>query len=667
MPEPLTDDFELNEVEPQDDDTVRESADVEAVMKEYNDAREFDKAAREQYAVDRGYASGQKIKNWASDANLIGSFIDILVAFLYARNPDVSARAAPQVGGVDQNNQSFAETATIVVSNLWKRARLKRAARKVVRSTLSVGVGWLKVVMNNETRTDPQVQAQLNDLRENLNDLRGQAELISDPDTNELGDDELEAEIAEFERLQVSLQNRLEVVHQYGIAIDFVKAEDMQVSLDVDDLCDYLDADWVANEIFVRVDDIPKRFERLSKQDAKSATVYFQQKPKTRAQKEEWAASGDISGDGMRYNKGMQAGGGMQGDGPEYARVVEIWDNREGHIKTVVEGIKKWAVEPYQPPYWTSRFYPYFLLALFETDGERHPQSLSYRLKKLQDEYSTKRSNGRLTAERSVPGTIFDKRGMSPEDARKVEQSTHMEYIGLQSTTGDDIRKLFAAKPVPTVDPLVFDTRQVVTDMERISGVQEALSQSISVQKTATEAAIQDQGFNTRSSADRDMLEDLLNDLAQYCTELAIQAIPPDVVQRMAGPMSFWPTGMAPEDVVTLVEIEILAGSTGKPAKDAEQQAWSVILPLIQNMMMAIQQAQLQGNVPLAEAMRNLLAETFRRLDERVNIDQFIPQGELPSLLGAPTVPGAPEGPDNTGAAQSPEPEQTPAEANRLA
>lgn len=654
-----TPDFELQEVEERDEETVAESKDVKALVDEYNEARQFDEAARKQYQVDRGYASGNKIKNWASDANLIGSFIDILVAFLYARDPDISARAAAQVGGVSKDNQAFAETSTIVTSGLWRRARLKRAARKMVRSTLTIGVGWLKIIMNNETRQDPQVQSQLNDIAQNLEDLRATQEMIQDPE-NQLEMDELEAKVAEFERLQVSLQNRLEVVHKYGVAIDFVKGEDMQVSLDVDDITDYLDADWVANEMYVKKTELPKRFPRLKANDCKMATTYYAHKPKTRQQKEEESYGGGSSEDVMRFSKGTQSG---TGEGAEFARVIEVWDNRDGHIKTVVEGIQKFAVEPYQPPYWTSRFYPYFLLALFETDGERHPQSLSYRLKKLQDEYSSKRSNGRLTAERSVPGTIFNRGALTAEDAKKVEQSTHMEMVGLSSPTGDDVRKLFAAKPVPTVDPLVFDTRQVISDMERLSGVQEALSQTISTAKTATEAKIQDQGFNTRSSADRDMLEDVLNDIAVYSTELAIQSIPAEEVIRMAGPMSFWPEGMAPEDVVTLVELEVRAGSTGKPDKDGEQQNWSVILPLVQQIMLAIQNAQLMGNVPLAEAYRNLLAETFRRLDERVNVDQFIPQGPLQSMLGAPQVPGAEQG----GAQDSPEePRETAAEVNTL-
>jgi hypothetical protein len=280
----------------------------------------------------------------------------------------------------------------------------------------------------------------------------------------------------------------------------------------------------------------------------------------------------------------------------------------------------------------TSRFYPYFYLGFFEVDSERHPQSLSWRLKKLQDEYGSKRSNSRLTAERSVPGGLFDATGVKSEDVKKIEKSVHQEWVGIESMKGDDIRKLFTEKPVPKIDPLVFDTSSVIADMERVGGVQEALSQAVTVAKTATEAKIQDTGFASRTSADRDSLEDMLQDLAEYTLELAIQGMPLTQAQRIAGPKAFWPEGMAQQDIITLAEIDIVAGTTGKPDEEKERQSWSILLPLIQAIMKEIQLAQLTGNLPMAIALRELLAETFRRLDERVPVDKFVPQGELADL-----------------------------------
>src|SRR5208282_3593896 len=104
------------------EDEQKEFALVEKRWKQYNDARKFDENFRKQVAIDRRYAAGTSDLAWAVTTNLIGAFIDILVALLYARNPDVSVRKAPQV---DESNtyqmQIFARTLEIVISGLWKK------------------------------------------------------------------------------------------------------------------------------------------------------------------------------------------------------------------------------------------------------------------------------------------------------------------------------------------------------------------------------------------------------------------------------------------------------------------------------------------------------------------------------------------------------------------
>ncbi len=604
---------------------------VKSLMDEYNEAREFDKGAREQYQLDRTYASGNKQKNWASDANLIGTFIDILVSFLYARDPEVSALAAKNVGGVDQDNVDFAETAGIVISRLWKKGKLKKAARKMVRSTLSVGPGWLKVIMTHETRTDPLIKAKLNDLTDNIERLEFIKLQLDNEDEEELDADDIVVKLREAKQLEKSLNEKLEVIHRSGLAIDFVQADDMQVSLDVGYIDEHLEGDWNGNEIYVLVSDLRRRFKRLDKDDLTGLVTYNQVRPKSGHTSESRVAK---DGRSLRYTKADTGAG----TGAQFARVIEIWDKRDNHVKTIIEGVKKFAIPPYQPPYATSRFYPYFNLSLFPTDGERHPQSLSSRLEKLQDEYSSKRSNSRLAAERSVPGTIFDSTGVKPEDATKIENSASMEMIGINPMKGDDIRKLFAQKPIPTIDHSVFDTRPVIADMERVSGVQEAQSSAITTQKTATEAKIQESGFNTRTGADRDNLEDMLQDLSEYTLELAIQGMTHEMVVRIAGAEAFWPEEMAMEDIITLAEVEIVAGTTGKPKDEELRQSWSVALPLVQAIMVQIQQAQITGNTPMAVALLALLEETFRRLDERIDVNKFVPQGKPENL--APVVEG---------------------------
>jgi hypothetical protein len=617
---------------------------VKKAMKEHEMARAFDAPARKQFAIDRAYAAGKADQTWASDANLIGSFIDVLVAFLYARDPDMDTRPAEQVDSQPTRDQhAFADTLALVVPRLWKDGKLKKTARKAVRSALSVGPGWFKALMLTKTGRDPQIEKDLNDAQDNLRRIERLMKEMDEgstdsPDTLELRQQQLNEAIE-------GLNAQVEVIMRAGMAIDFVRADDIQVSLDVAELSDYLDADWIDHSIYVPQDDLKNRFERLTDNDVRAACVYYMRQPHTdKSTGSETPEFGEATHEKGQFTKLAPPNAEGQ-DVVKFARVIERWDKRDNLIRTMIDGTKRWAREPYPPPFATTRFYPFFYLSLFEVDGERFPQSLSWRLRKLQEEYATARSNFRRARERSVPGTVFNASQVDPKDARKLETSVAMEYIGIKPTDPNaDMRGIFAEKPVPRLNHNLYDTQPILSDMERISGVQEALQSTVQTAKTATEAEIQQSGFASRTSASRDALEEVMRELALYSVELALQAVPADQVQRIAGPLSFWPEGMDIEDILTLVEVDIDAGSTGKPNNHAERETWSIVMPIVLQLIKEIHMVQ-AVDPHLAEALANFLRETLKRLDDRLDVEKLIPMPGGGMMLppgGGPGGPGLP-------------------------
>lgn len=625
--------------------TATAEAELKAVKNlntEYKVAREFDRYAREQYNQDRRYAQGVASPNWASDANIIGSFIDILVSFIYAQNPDVSVRPGPQTGGQpDKNMTDFSETLQIVVSRLWRDARLKKTMRKMVRAALSVGAGWMKALVYSEQRRNPELEKQIRSVNDNLERIEALKKMLGEGDTSQ------DETMTKLNNQMTGLQGQVELLVKRGLCADFCRSEDVQISLDISDTADYIDADWISNDMYVTRDVLRSRFPDLTDEDCKTAAVYYQRQ--TGASDKNTAdtrATTDKSADGA-FTKDQQGGGSgvltMGGDKPvEFVKIVELWDHRDTLIKTFVDGVTKWPVQPYSPPQASTRFYPYFRLAFYEVDGSRHPQSLSWRLRKLQDEYSHTRSNNRLARERSVPGIVFNKGQLSEEDTRKITESTQQEWVGVQLTTPDaDINKIMTSKPIPRVDPALYDTNPIKYDMEVLSGVQEAQQGAQSSAKTATEANIQQSGFNSRTGADRDSIEDMLSDLAQYTAELSVQSLDIAYVQKIAGPLAFWPVGIETQDVLQMLEVEISAGTTGKPQAHADKETWATLMPLIMNALPQIQQLDVT-NPPLAKGYRNLINETLHRLDDRLDIDSIIPQSIAPPV--APGLPGAAPG-----------------------
>src|ERR1700679_1708725 len=445
----------------------KERAAVEKKWKEYDKAREFDSAFRKQVAIDRRYAAGTSDLSWAVTTNVIGAFIDILVALLYARNPDVSVRKSPQV---DESNtyqmQVFARTLEIVISSLWKRGNLKKPARRGVRSVLSNGEGWFKATMVSEKRPQPEVETALNDAQETHARIVAQQKLLEDPQNQD--PETLEAEKDEKEALIKELEEKVELAVNKMFVIDYVETENIQVSTDINCIENYTDADWIGNEIYICDDDALARFPRLTAQDMKSAKKYYQRAPKelTTRDMDNILPQGSMTAESAQAfttNTSSQ-------ESPSFVRVVEIWDRRDKQIRTMIDGIHKWAKEPYPPPYPTSRFYPYFYFAFYEVDGQRHAQSLSWRLYKLQDEYSSARSNFRLTRERSIPGVLFNATMLDEVEARKLTESKSQEYTALRpSDPQTPLANLFAPKPVQSIDMRLYDPTLIPNDMERIS------------------------------------------------------------------------------------------------------------------------------------------------------------------------------------------------------
>jgi len=638
---------------------------VKKWMDQYKAARAFDLAARVQYAKDRKYAAGLADTAWASDANLIGAFIDILVSFLFAQNPDVSVRPAEKVDETpDDTMTKFAQTLELVVSRLWKDGKLKQTGKKWVRAALSVGMGWLKGTFLTQQRPAPQLDQELSTYTDQLERIQAEQKAL----TEDQNGNDLEARKLAIQEAIVGLNARKQKQTRYGLMCDFVRSEDVQVSLDVSDITEYTEAEWVSVDLYVMTNSLKSRFPRLTEDDIKAAAKYYQRNVPLKGDGEEQVL-GDSSTDPGQYSTTAPDGQGVGPSGSSkaqsFAKVIEIWDRKNQLVRTVVDGVKKWAVEPYPPPQATERFYPLFGLWFYPVDGQRHPQSLSWRLRKLQDEYSSTRSAQTLTRKRSIPGIIVNAGGLDPDEMKKLTEGVHGEFIALQGTAGAPVANLFAQKPQPTYNPQLYDTEPTLSDMERISGVQEALSQSAGAgsnePKTATEAQIQQQGFQSRTGNDRDQLESGLDELALYTAECSVQECPLSWVQRVAGQNAFWlgpndapepdpltgqpgepKPGMDVEDLLTMVEVEIDAGTTGKPNTAADKANWATILPLLENSLLQIRQFQV-SDPDMAQVLIRVLGETLKRMDDRLDLAAFIPPPPQPvvdPLTGQPIPPG---------------------------
>lgn len=616
----------------------KEGQHAKALLKQIEEAREFDKSIYAAFAKDRLYA--RTIGPWKIKVGLIQTYVDLWVAILYARDPTAQALPTEAVSERGRENvRAMAKTMELVIKRLIKRGDLKRAAKKWVRSALTVGVGALRANWMDRMGQDPVVKAKLDDIQDNLRAV------VALRDGYEEGTGPyLDADIQqkELEAQMKSLEANIEKVMSRGMIYDFIPAQDVTVSLDVDSWMDMLDSPWVDVRYFKSVEDACKLFPELTKEELQGCANYKRdpepEQSKTPATSRQRAEDADT----YTYTATSSSQGKC-----DYVCIHEMQHRDNGVIYTLIEGLNRYARPPEPPKPFSPRFYDLFLLAFTETEGRRAPESLNTRSHSLQDEYLRTRSKLSTHRDRVVPKIIFNKAKLDKNSATAITRGVTGEMVGIKVSANIDLSKLMWVPSYPSVDAALYDVNQTKLDLELIWGTQEAVMGPIQQPKTATEAKIQESGTQARTTSKRDALEDVLTEISEYTACMAVQSLSPEDVREIAGPASLWlePNQITPDTIDTLIQIEIKAGSSGKPDTQAEIEQWSNEMGILIDSIQQIGTLRNSDPLDVADCLEAVVEETFMRFGDRVDLSRFIPRVPAPPQIdpvtGLPvTMPG---------------------------
>lgn len=617
---------------------LQEEANVSAWQKRIDFARDFDKDARKGYARDRRYCRGSSDPQvFDVSVPIAATYVNILTGFLYARNPETSCQPADSTGASrTEDAKDLARTLEIVIDSLWKKGRLKAVADPFVRSGLSVGVGWFKAAWHRETERDPATDQQIGTLQQQIADLQSTERQLTEgyaPNPDDLR--------AQYEQQLAALESSVEQVISSQLVLDFIRAEDMQCAVSLPCLRDYVTSPWNAQRIFMPLSDAkaayPEHAERLD-----SATKFYN----VRQTDTEKQADSVASSDADAYSTGTS--GQATADGDEACVCLwEIWNLKTRQFATIAVGLKRYLSDWVTPDQASSRFYPFFQWAPLWVDGRRHPQSLVDRSRELLDEYDRIRTNYREHRRRSIPKLGFDAGAVEADEAKKMQSGGTGEMIPLNLNGQSPNTVLFPIQ-YNQIDPALYDTSTIRSELELIWGIQEALSSTITVAKTATEADIQQQGTESRIGYARDTLDEVLSDFALYTAELAMSpnGLTHDDVVAIAGPEAFWVNIEDLSMLGALVAVDIRAGSSGKPATAMKQQQWSVLLPQLQQAVVQIGQLRQSPPTEIADKLEQLVVETIKRTgDTGIDPYSIIPQVQMqPPVMDPALMP--PDGMD---------------------
>lgn len=548
--------------------------------------------------------------------NLIHSTFSAIIPQLYSKNPEIEVSPAPSVDeqGYEVTHKLAKTLEVVLNAEMVDSAQLKKRIKSAVRAAMTTRIGWVKCSFQTIAVKEAEDAHGYGDdmplLGNAIPDTRDNLALL-DHTLGDVAEDHDEEDIADLDNQVDSLAAHGEAGIAEGIVLDNILSEDMFILDDtLNAFDDYQNAAAIAQRVWMSEEDYE---------------VQFGHEPPTTASRFNTARNADSkSGDS---------------DDDKMIAVFEIWDRKTNTVFTLAAGAKAWARDPWHPQTVGERWYPFFGLAFNPIDGSIEPVSDVELLMGLQEEYNFTRTMYREVRNESLPAIFYRKSGAVSDETLRAykDRSSGIALIGIEGDIGMPVTGDIAPFMPPAINPAVYDTQQIMRDIEMVSGAQDASRASVNKAKTATEAEIMANGLQSRLAERQDLVEDMVSEIAQYSAQMLLLNLTADQVKSIAGQSAVWPQ-FSREQAYQNITIKIRAGSSGKPHAMRERENWLQLLPMVKEAITNISQLQDAGKQDMANIVKKLLEETLRRFDERIDINQFIPKAQPVPPPAAPPI-----------------------------
>lgn len=536
--------------------------------------------------------------------NLIFATMATLLPHTYAKNPEIAITPSEAVGEDEYDNlKEFCHTAQVMLNNLLiEEGKMKRRQKSNIRSAMQTSVGWLKLGFQKSLQGDPIIVRRANDLQDNLR----RVEYLISASKKETDVTTLNLQRSELALQLKTVMDSPEMKIFKGFVIDRVQTEDMFI-LDesIVEFDDYVNAKKLAHQILLTDDEYTERFGGKPGVGA----VNYEDKVL------------DEYGNKVAFNEAQKV---------TRRAVYEVWDKSTNTICVVCDGVKGYAKAPYILKPASERWYSFYALGFNVVEGRWRPLSDVELLMKLQDEYNTTRYLFAESRKEAIPTRVFRKAGnLSEEDIKNLTKRRARDWIGIEGSPtvplNQDVMQLEGIK----IDPQQYDVTIIRNDMDMLVGLSDASRANLIEAKTATEAEILKQALQNRVAERQDAVEDMTAEMATAALEIMLQEFTIDEVKEVVGEGAVWPELTNKEAIFRQVRISVRAGSTGKPNILKERESWAQIMPIINDTVTQVAELRMNGQFDLAQSKIELLKETLRRYDEKLDVDQFIPKQKM--------------------------------------
>ena len=510
---------------------------------------------------------------------------------------------------VSQQQQSF-------------KSRMKLTVRRAATS----GVGWVRVGFQRVMGRSPDLDSQLADAEQQL--------ALIDRVSADLADSETTVDSAEAEQMRLtvaSLASQTDIVVREGLMFSWPKSTAIIPDKKCTALRDFLGCEWVAEEYCLTPDEIQETY----KVDVGSKFTSYN----VNDYGSDWAhgaptwTQSDSARGGNPFAPDKSKG---------HALVWEMYNKKDGLVYVICDGYPDFLREPAEPEFYTERFWPWFLVAFNETDGQVFPLSDVSLVRPMQLELNRSRQGLREHRFANRPKTGYADGALSEEDKENFKNPPVNALIGISGLQpGQKVDDLLQAIRGVPIDPNLYETNETFQDLLRVVGDQQADLGPTSG-ATATESNIAAQARATSTGSEIDDIDDTLSSMAQAAGQIILLNVSEETVKEIVGPGAVWPS-LTKGDVAKNVILDIEAGSSGRPNQAQELQNFERLAPILM---------QIPGITPMF-----LAQEAVKRLDDGIDIDSAVSEG-LPSIIAQNGVqPGASQGPPGSPdpAAQGPQ------------
>lgn len=510
--------------------------------------------------------------------------------------------------------QKVGKTLEILFSQALREQKpvdFKTGAKQLVRRTCTTGVGYVEIGFQRETGPRPGMTEKLADFRARLDHLKCLTERVLDAENPVDPDD---PEIAELEKSVAALQAEEEIVLREGLIFDFPPSTRVIPDKLCTSLVGFIGARHITIEYMYTCDQVKEIFGVDLGKGYKGYGVD--------GKLEEEGGSNVVEDDESQTFV-------VEGKGTGLVCLWKHYDKASGLVYYVADGYDKFLREPAAPDVFVEDFWPVYALTFNAVEDEEalFPPSDVRLMLDQQMEYNRSRQGMREHRKAARPRWTYPNGAIEEQDAVNIANSEPFTATGVNLPPGRQLSDMLDAVPVPGVDPNLYETGQIFTDIQLVVGSSEAQFGGVS-KATATESAIAANSATASDNSSIDDLDSFLTALARASGQILLREMSEDQVMKTVGVGAVWPH-MTLAEIADEIYLEVEAGSTGKPNQATEIDNMQKLMPFI---------LQIPGIDPVW-----LAREVLRRMDDRLDVTEALAAG-MPSIMAQNALPQLPTG-----------------------